>query len=60
MMPEKCNPLAESFIGPGVIREIGEIERSIAYLVQTLPTHEAFLKHYCPATPVAAAGTVRM
>ena len=23
MMPEKCNPLAESFAGPGVVKEIG-------------------------------------
>lgn len=55
MMPEKCNPLAESFAGPGVVKEIGEIERSIAYLVQNLPTHDAFLNHYCPATPSSAA-----
>jgi tryptophan halogenase len=59
MMPEKCNPLAASFIGPGVISEIGEIERSIAYLVQTLPTHDAFLQRYCPATPVPAASAIR-
>lgn len=59
MMPEKCNPLAASFAGPRLVEEIGEIERSTAYLVQNLPTHGAFLHHYCPATPVPGAGAVR-
>jgi tryptophan 7-halogenase len=55
MMPEKCNPLAASFSGPGVVKEIGEIERSIAYLVQKLPTHDAYVQRYCPATPASVA-----
>ncbi|WP_426040629.1 hypothetical protein [Brevundimonas sp. TWP2-3-4b1] len=50
--------MAESFAGPGVVKEIGEIERSIAYLVQNLPTHDAFLNHYCPATPSSAAAAL--
>lgn len=55
LIPEKCNPLAETFAGPGLQEEVGEIERSIAYLVQHLPTHDAFLQHYCPAKPPEAA-----
>lgn len=55
LMPEKCNPLAGSYASPGLMEEVGEIERSIAFLVQQLPTHDAFLQHYCPAAPMSAA-----
>jgi tryptophan halogenase len=49
VVPEKCNPLAEALRTPARDHEINEIERSIRYLVQTLPSHEEYLGGYCPA-----------
>lgn len=51
LMPDNCSPLAATFAVEGVKTEIGEIERSIRYLVQHMPPHEEFLKHYCLAPP---------
>jgi len=34
---------------PETVKEINEMEQSIRYLVQQMPTHDAYLKQYCPA-----------
>ncbi|MXO90878.1 tryptophan halogenase family protein [Pontixanthobacter aquaemixtae] len=35
------------------IQELDEIEKSVRFLVGKIPTHEAYLKNYCPADPLA-------
>lgn len=46
---EGHNPMADRLGGPELKREIDGIEQSIRYLVGKMPTHEQFLKAYCPA-----------
>lgn len=54
LSPKACSPLAETFAEPGLVQEIGEIERSIKYMVSRMPTHQAYLAQYCPAPPPLA------
>lgn len=49
LMPDRCSPLADSLVTEELAAEINEIERSVRFLVQKLPTHEDFLRRYCPA-----------
>ena len=47
------NPMADT-LEPGKTRqEIDEMEKSIRFMVQNMPGHGDYLKHYCPA-PMAA------
>ena len=56
LSPKACSPLAETFAEPSLIEEIGEIERSIKYMVSRMPSHQAYLAQYCPApTPAPSA-----
>ena len=43
------NPMANVIGKPETVKEINEMEQSIRYLVQQMPTHDAYLKQYCPA-----------
>ncbi|WP_128891031.1 tryptophan halogenase family protein [Erythrobacter sp. HKB08] len=43
------NPMADTLKDPNLKREFDEIERSIRYLVQHMPTHPDYLARYCPA-----------
>lgn len=46
------NPMADAIKTPSLKSEFDEIEKSIRYLVQHMPTHQDYLAKYCPA-PVA-------
>jgi tryptophan halogenase len=43
------NPMADRLGGSALMEEVDGIEQSIRYLVGRMPTHDAFLKAYCPA-----------
>lgn len=53
--PQSYNPIADTFEEPSLKHEYGEIERSIQYMVQTMPTHKDYLNRYCPVAPVKTA-----
>jgi tryptophan halogenase len=53
--PAGLNPMASAFVETELTHEIGEIERSIRYMVEHMPTHEEFISRYCPAATVQAA-----
>lgn len=52
--PRGVNPMASAFVQPELNYEIGEIEKSIRYMVAQMPTHEGFISQYCPAPAVQA------
>ncbi len=41
--------IAGAVCDTGTNKELDEMEKSIRFLVQSMPTHEQFLQHYCPA-----------
>ena len=43
------NPMADAIKTPSLKSEFDEIEKSIRYLVQHMPTHQDYLAKYCPA-----------
>lgn len=43
------NAMADTFGGPDLKKELDEMEGSIRYLVQHMPTHADYLERYCPA-----------
>ena len=43
------NAMADTFGGPDLKKELDEMEASIRYLVEHMPTHAAYLERYCPA-----------
>ncbi|GAA4035732.1 tryptophan halogenase family protein [Parerythrobacter jejuensis] len=49
IVPEGHNPMADTVAEPGTQKEMAEIEKSIQYLVKQMPSHEEFLRKYCPA-----------
>ena len=53
--PQSYNPIAGAFAEDKLSHEIDEIERSIRFMVERMPTHEAFIAKYCPAPTVQAA-----
>ena len=46
------NPMADTIGAPALLREVGEIEKSIKFLVQQMPTHADYLAKYCPGKPI--------
>ncbi len=58
--PAGHNPMADVVAEPATAHEVSEMEKSIRYLVQQMPSHEEYLRRYCPSTvgmvarPVAA------
>lgn len=47
--PEGYSPLADALDQESLMTEVGEIEKSIKYLVYHMPTHQDYLQKYCPA-----------
>ena len=43
------NAMAEAVKEPATGRELDEIEKSIQFVVQHMPSHGDYLKKYCPA-----------
>jgi tryptophan halogenase len=46
------NPMADAIGAAQLSEEAGEIEKSIRYLVQQMPSHADYLARYCPADRV--------
>ena len=46
------NPMADAIKQPALKSEFDEIEKSIRFLVQHMPTHQDYLAKYCPAPPL--------
>lgn len=44
------NVMADAVGGARIAHEVGEMERSIRFLVQHMPSHQDFLARYCPAS----------
>jgi len=44
------NPMASSIDPPKLARETDEMEKSIRWLVQNMPSHGQYLQKYCPAS----------
>ena len=51
IQPTGHNALAAGLGGAEMDAELDEMERSIAYLVNQSPSHEEYLRRYCPALP---------
>ncbi len=43
------NPMADSIEGAQLSEEVAEMEKSIRFLVQQMPSHADYLARYCPA-----------
>lgn len=43
------NPMADAIEGTKLSEEVGEMEKSIRFLVQQMPSHASYLARYCPA-----------
>ena len=46
------NPMADAIKQPALKSEFDEIEKSIRFLVQHMPSHQDYLAKYCPAPPL--------
>ncbi len=46
------NPMADAIEGTKLSEEVGEMEKSIRFLVQQMPSHADYLARYCPADRV--------
>lgn len=49
--PNNYNPMTATLKEPELSQEVTEIEKSITFLVDNLPTHKNFIQRYCPAAP---------
>ena len=45
------NAMAEAVKEPATRKEIDEMEQSIRFVVDHMPTHGEYLAQYCPARP---------
>jgi tryptophan halogenase len=50
IMPHGHAPMAEALDSPKVRQEVDEIDKSIRYLVASMPSHAEYLQRYCPAS----------
>jgi tryptophan halogenase len=46
------NPMADTLEEPKLSQEIDEMEKSIRFVVDHMPSHQAYLARYCPAEPL--------
>lgn len=46
------NPMANTISSTSLLREVDEIEKSIRFVVQQMPTHADYLARYCPGQPI--------
>ena len=51
IMPTAWDPLADSLEPDEVMRQLQSVREQVQSAVVRMPTHEEFLKQYCPATP---------
>lgn len=49
--PANFNPMTATLKEPALSIEVGEVEKSIRFLVNALPSHSDFVRQYCPAAP---------
>jgi tryptophan halogenase len=56
VMPSGYDPLADAVDGTALARKMQQVREQINAAAVRMPTHEAFLASYCPATP-AVTGT---
>ena len=49
IMPDGHNPMADAMDEYSTTQELSEMEKSIQFLVQNMPSHEQFIAKYCPA-----------
>ena len=47
--PTNFNPMTATLKEPDLSIEVGEVEKSIRFLVNALPAHSDFVRQYCPA-----------
>lgn len=47
--PTNFNPMTATLKEPDLSIEVGEVEKSIRFLVNALPSHGDFVRQYCPA-----------
>ena len=50
IMPRGLAPMAEALDTPQLRKEVDEIDKSIRYLVGSMPSHAQYLQRYCPAS----------
>ncbi|MDH3434598.1 MAG: tryptophan 7-halogenase, partial [Gammaproteobacteria bacterium] len=53
IQPGSYSPLADALDQEKLVKEAGEMEKSIKYVVYHMPTHAEFLQKYCPANASA-------
>jgi tryptophan halogenase len=53
IQPGSYSPLVDALDQEKLLKEVGEMEKSIKYLVHHMPTHAEFLQKYCPASAPA-------
>ena len=51
--PKTYSPLVDALNPEALAREVGEMEKSIKFVVQHMPTHKQFLERYCPSDEAA-------
>lgn len=49
IFPQTYNPSVDSLNEVKTASEMGEIEKSIQYLISTMPSHKDYLNQYCPS-----------
>ena len=51
--PGSYSPLVDALDQKKLVEEVGEMEKSIRYVVHHMPAHAEFLQKYCPAAAPA-------
>ncbi|MEM9401362.1 MAG: tryptophan halogenase family protein [Pseudomonadota bacterium] len=51
--PESYSPLVDALDQQAMLHEVSEMEKSIKFVVQHMPTHQQFLQRYCPSEAAA-------
>ena len=49
IQPSSYSPLVDALDQERLVKEVGEMEKSVKYVVYYMPTHAEFLSKYCPA-----------
>ena len=53
IQPGSYTPLVDALDDEKLAKEVGEMEKSIKFVVYHMPTHAEFLQKYCPAEAAA-------
>lgn len=51
IVPKQYHPIADVMSEPDLTRFLGDIRADVEKTVKQLPSHQAYLNSYCPATP---------